>query len=157
VTGGTDLVAPRVDGTGQPVSRRSRFVREPAGMKSNRKGQFRMKATGMVVEAEVDRISADKLMADLRVLAADIEQLRRSVADQTGQRIAQVRARAEQSLKAAGVRVAELQDVALAKTRAAGQATDDYVRANPWQVVAVAAVAGVMLGLLLARGSDSNQ
>ena len=109
------------------------------------------------METEVDRISADKLMADLRVLAADVEQLRRSVADQTGQRIAQVRARAEQSLKAAGVRVAELQDVALAKTRAAGQATDDYVRANPWQVVAVSAVAGVMLGLLLARGSDSNQ
>jgi len=115
-----------------------------------------MKPTGMVPEAEADRISADKLMADLKVLAADIEQLRRSITDRTGQRIAQVRARAGESLKAAGVRVAELQDVALAKTRAAGQATDDYVRANPWQVVAVSAFAGLLLGLLLARGRDSD-
>ena len=115
-----------------------------------------MQTTGLVRDAEGDRISADKLMADLKVLAADVAQLRQATASRAGQRIAQVRTRAEESLKAAGVRVAELQQVALARSRAAGQATDDYVRANPWQVVAISAVMGLMLGLVLARGRDSD-
>ena len=115
-----------------------------------------MKPTVLAMDAEGDRISTDKLMADLKVLAADVAQLRRATVSHTGLRIAQARARAEQSLKAAGVRVAELQEVALAKTRAAGHATDDYVRANPWQVVAVSAFAGLMLGLLIARGGGSD-
>jgi ElaB protein len=67
-----------------------------------------------------------------------------------------VRAKAEESLKAVKARVADLRDVALAKTRAAGRATDDYVRANPWQVSAICAVAGLVLGLLLARAGTPD-
>jgi ElaB/YqjD/DUF883 family membrane-anchored ribosome-binding protein len=105
---------------------------------------------------EGDRVTADKLKADLRVLAADMEQLLSATASQTGQQVAQVRAKAEESLKAAKARVAELQGVALAKTRAAGRATDDYVRANPWQVVGVCTAVGLLLGFALARGGSSD-
>ena|SRR6266496_4024698 len=105
---------------------------------------------------EGDRVTVDKLMADLSVLANDMEQLLKATASQTGQQVAQVRAKAEESLKAAKVRIADLQVVALAKTRAAGRATDDYVRANPWQVMAICAVAGLVLGILLARDGDSG-
>jgi ElaB/YqjD/DUF883 family membrane-anchored ribosome-binding protein len=115
-----------------------------------------MKAREWVTDAEGDRVTTDKLMADLRVLAADTEQLLKATASQTGQRVAQVRAKAQESLTAAKARVAELQDVALAKTRAAGRATDDYVRANPWPVIAIGAVAGLVLGVLLARGGASD-
>ena len=73
-----------------------------------------MQNSGSVKDPEVDRISADKLMADLRVLAADVAELRQATASRAGKRIAQVRTRAEESLKAAGVRVAELQEVARA-------------------------------------------
>ena len=106
--------------------------------------------------AESDRVTTDKLMADLRMLAADTEALLRATASQTGQQVAQVRARAEESLKAARVRIAEFQDVALAKARAAGQATDEYVHANPWQVIAIGAVAGLVLGFVLTRGGESD-
>ena len=44
--------------------------------------------------AESDRITTDKLMADLRMLAADTEALLKATANQTGQQVAQVRARA---------------------------------------------------------------
>jgi len=115
-----------------------------------------MNSRESVTDAEGDRVTADKLMADLRVLAADTEQLLKATASQTGQHVAQVRAKAEESLKAARARVADLQVVALAKARAAGRATDDYVRANPWQVMAICAVAGLVLGFLLARGGDSD-
>ena len=115
-----------------------------------------MNARESVTDAEGDRVTTDKLRADLRMLAADTEQLLRATASQTGHQVAQVRARAEESLRAAKARVADLQDVARARTKAAGRATDDYVRANPWQVIAVCAIAGVVLGFLLAPGRDPD-
>ena len=113
-----------------------------------------MTANRATLNTPMDRVGTDKLMADFRVLAADIDALLSATASQTGQHVAGVRARAEESLNAVKARVAELQDLALAKTRAAGRATDDYVRANPWQVVAAGAVAGVALGFLLSRNGD---
>lgn len=107
-------------------------------------------------DAEGDRVTVAKLMADLGVLATDMEQVLKATASQTGQHVAQVRAKAEESLKAAKARLADLQGVALAKTRAAGRATDDYVRTNPWQVMAICAVAGLVLGILLARDGNSD-
>jgi len=59
-------------------------------------------------------------------------------------------------LQVAKVRIAELQAEAVAKARAAGQATDAYVRANPWEAVAMGAFAGLVLGLLLSRGSSGE-
>jgi len=108
------------------------------------------------MDIEGDPVTIEKLKADLRVLGADMEQLLKATASQTGQHVAQVRAKAEASLKLAMARVAELQDVALAKSREAGRATDEYVRANPWQVLAIGAFAGLVLGLMLARGRDSD-
>jgi ElaB/YqjD/DUF883 family membrane-anchored ribosome-binding protein len=109
-----------------------------------------------VMDTEGDPVTIEKLKTDLRVLAADMEQLLKATASQTGQQVAQVRARAEASLNVAMARLADLQEVALAKTRAAGRATDDYVRANPWQVLAIGAFAGLVIGLMLARGRDSD-
>jgi ElaB/YqjD/DUF883 family membrane-anchored ribosome-binding protein len=102
-------------------------------------------------DAEGDRGTVDRLMADLSVLATDMEQVLKATASQTGQQVTQVRAKAEESLKTARARVAEfkLQGAALAKTRAAGRATDHYVRANPWQVMAICGVVGLVLGIWL--------
>jgi ElaB/YqjD/DUF883 family membrane-anchored ribosome-binding protein len=59
-------------------------------------------------------------------------------------------------LMAVKARVADLQQVALAKTRVVGRATADYAHANPWQVMAIGAVAGLVLGFVLTRGGDSH-
>ena len=67
----------------------------------------------------------------------------------------QARAKAEESLNAVKARVAELQHGALAKTRAAGRATDNYVHAHPWPVVAVGAVAGLVLGVVLSSNGKT--
>ena len=115
-----------------------------------------MNARESVTGANGDRVTTDNLMAHLRVLAADTEQLLRATASQTGQQVAQVRAKAQESLKAARHRVADLQDAALANTRAAGRATDDYVHANPWQAIAIGAAAGLVVGFLISRGDESD-
>ena len=115
-----------------------------------------MNAREWVTSAAGDRVNSDKLMADFRVLAVDIEELLKATASQTGQQVAQVRARAEESLTAVKARVADLQQVALEKTRMAGRATDEYAHANPWQVMAIGAVAGLVLGFVLTRDGDSQ-
>jgi ElaB/YqjD/DUF883 family membrane-anchored ribosome-binding protein len=115
-----------------------------------------MNANEMATGLQTDPVTTDKLLADIRMLAADLEQLLKATASQTGERVAQVRAKAEESLHAARIRVAELQQVAMAKTRVAGRATDAYVHANPWQALAIGAFAGLVLGLMLGRSSDAE-
>lgn len=109
-----------------------------------------------VTVAQDDRVTTEKLVTDFKLLATDIEQLIQATAGETGQRVTQVRAKAEESLKAVKARVADLQHGALARTRAAGRATDNYVHANPWQVIAIGAVVGLVLGVVLARGGTSE-
>ena len=81
-----------------------------------------MNARECAMSAEGERITTDKLRTDLRVLAVDMEELLKATASQTGQHVAQVRARAEESLQVARVRVAEMQTEALERTRAGGRA-----------------------------------
>jgi ElaB/YqjD/DUF883 family membrane-anchored ribosome-binding protein len=76
-------------------------------------------------------------------------------ANQTGERIAAARAKAEESLKAAKARLAEEKAALMAKTRAAAKATEDYVRANPWKTVGIAAGAGFVLCILATRLGQS--
>jgi ElaB/YqjD/DUF883 family membrane-anchored ribosome-binding protein len=101
-------------------------------------------------------VDADKLAADLVTLEAHMEQLLSTAAGQARRRVARVSAKAGQSLSLARARLADMQDAAQARARAAGRATDDYVRANPWRSMALAATVGLVLGVLLMRGGDDS-
>jgi len=48
----------------------------------------------------------------------------------------------------------QIQETVSTKTKAAAEATDAYVHENPWKVVGMAAGLGLVIGLLLGRGSD---
>jgi ElaB/YqjD/DUF883 family membrane-anchored ribosome-binding protein len=102
-------------------------------------------------EAEVRQVAKGKLMEDLRAVVLDTEELLKATANQTGERIAAARVKAEESLKAAKARLSEQEAAVMAKTRATAKTADDYVRANPWQAVGIAAVVGLVLGILGAR------
>ena len=102
-------------------------------------------------EAEVEQVTKEKLMEDLRAVIADLEELLKATAKQTGERIAAARAKAEESLKAAKARLAEEKAAVMAKTKAVAKAADDHVRANPWMTVGIVAAIGFVLGILAAR------
>jgi ElaB/YqjD/DUF883 family membrane-anchored ribosome-binding protein len=110
-----------------------------------------MTARVTAIEAEAEQVAKGKLMEDLRAVVADAEELLKATADQTGERIAAARGKAEESLKAAKALLAEQEAAVMAKTKAAAKATEDYVRANPWKAMAIAAAAGLVLGMLAAR------
>ena len=102
-------------------------------------------------EAEAEQITKGKLMEDLRAVVADAEELLKATADQTGERIATARGKAEESLKAAKIRLDEQEAALMARTKAVAKATEDFVRDNPWKAMGIAAVAGLALGILAQR------
>jgi ElaB/YqjD/DUF883 family membrane-anchored ribosome-binding protein len=96
-------------------------------------------------------VTTDQLVADLKTVMNDAEALLRATSSQTGEKIQEVRARAEASLQQAKVHLTELQEAALKRAREVADATEEYVRENPWQSVGIAAGVGLLLGLLLSR------
>ena len=110
-----------------------------------------LRLTALETEAQVQDITKDKLIEDLKVVAQDVEELLRATASQTGEKIAQARTRAEESLRSAQMRLSEAGDEMAERTRAAATAADAYVRDNPWHAVGIAAGVGLVVGLLLSR------
>ena len=96
-------------------------------------------------------VNKDKLVSDLKVVVADAEELLRATASQAGEKAAVARERIQASLATAKVKLGEAEQALREKTKEAARATDDYVRDNPWQAVGIAAVAGLVLGILISR------
>lgn len=76
--------------------------------------------------------TTEQLLAQLRAVAQEAEELLQATADQTGARVEELRERAKDALEAA-------------------RGIDDQVRKNPWAAVAIAAGVGLVIGLLLSR------
>ena len=98
-----------------------------------------------------DDVSKEQLIADFKVVVADAEALLKATANQGGEKLAEVRAKAEESLRVVKDRMAEAQAALLARTKEAAKATDAYVHENPWKAVGVAAGVGLVIGLLIGR------
>ena len=96
-------------------------------------------------------VNRDKLMDDLRVVIADAEELLRMTADQAGESAADLRSRVQARMNQAKADLVCLQEAAVAKVKAAGHATDEFVHENPWKSIGIAAGAGLLIGLLLGR------
>jgi len=93
----------------------------------------------------------DKLVADLKVLLADAEELLRATASQAGEKVAAARERMQASLASTRARLVDAERALLETGRRAARATDAYVQDHPWQAVGVAAGIGFLLGLLIGR------
>ncbi len=98
-----------------------------------------------------DIVTRDKLVADLKVVVADAEELLKLTAGQAGEKIAAARDRIQRGLEQAKTKLVELEGKAVEKTKAAARATDAYVHENPWKSVGIAAGVGFLLGWLLGR------
>jgi ElaB/YqjD/DUF883 family membrane-anchored ribosome-binding protein len=93
----------------------------------------------------------DRLISDFNTVVTDTEALVKATANQGGEKIAELRAKAEESLRAVKSTLADAQAELLVKTKAAAKATDDYVRDNPWKAVGAATAVGLVIGVLIAR------
>ena len=93
--------------------------------------------------AKLTQASAEQLMDDLHTVLEDAEALLSATAGQAGERIQQVRARAEETVRAARDRLAETQE----------DLTRRYGR-GPWSLAATEK--GVLFGLRHSRTTSSS-
>lgn len=103
------------------------------------------------MEPSSSQFNEEQLIKDLRALAADAEALLMATANTSGDKLAEIRTKAEASLRAAKVTMADAQVGVLAKAKEAATATNHFVQENPWRSVGLAASIGVIVGLLLGR------
>lgn len=96
-------------------------------------------------------VTIDKLKADLKIVIGDAEELLRATASQAGDKALAARARIEESLEGAKLRLARLSEAGMEQARLAARSTDEFVHAHPWKAVGIGAAAGIILGMLISR------
>lgn len=100
-----------------------------------------------------NQISTDKLFQDLQAVVREAEALLKATAGHAGDKVDEVRARAEKTIKQARSRIDDIEGQALRRVKDAATEAEEYVRENPWNAIGIAAGVGLVLGLLLGRRS----
>ena len=95
--------------------------------------------------------ATQKLVTDFKVLVADAEDLAKVTANQTGEKIAALRGKIQQTAADLKPRLTEAETALRERSSAAVTSADNYVRAQPWAAVGVAAGIGLIIGLLVGR------
>jgi ElaB/YqjD/DUF883 family membrane-anchored ribosome-binding protein len=103
------------------------------------------------MEINMEHVTSEKLMQDMRVVVADAEDLLKATAGQTGERIEKIRARAEESLRTARNRMQIAGKAVQESATKAVQSVDEQVHENPWTAIGIAAGVGLLLGIVLGR------
>lgn len=93
----------------------------------------------------------DRLVTDLRSVVADADDLLREVGNSTADEFAAARARIEDRLREARARLDHARVAISQKAGDVADATQEYVRENPWKAFGFPAVAGLIVFLLVSR------
>ena len=96
-------------------------------------------------------VARDRLIADVKVLMADADEIVKAMASATGEKAVELADRLRVNMRNAKDKMADVQVVVADKAKVAARVTDDYVHDNPWQAVGIAAGVGLLLGLLMGR------
>jgi ElaB/YqjD/DUF883 family membrane-anchored ribosome-binding protein len=94
---------------------------------------------------------SEKLVAELKQMVADAEDLLSATASQTGEVAAIARDRIQNSLKVVNRRLHAAEASIISHTRNSAKAADQYAHTNPWQLIGVAAVAAVIISMMIRR------
>lgn len=96
-------------------------------------------------------VTKEKLVADLKLVIADADELLRATASQAGEKVGELRVRMQENLTSARHKLADAEVALKEKSREVARATDDYVHDHPWKSIGVAAGVGLLVGLLIGR------
>ena len=94
---------------------------------------------------------SEKLAADIQILVQDAEELVKATAAETSEKVVELRRHVQQSALDVKSNISRLQGIALEKARPTAVAADHYVRTHPWTAIGIAAMAGLVVGLLTNR------
>lgn len=93
----------------------------------------------------------DQILSGLKAVIDEAQQLLTKAEDRADRGMSSTRERVSSSMRSARDSLSDMQDTAMSATRDAAVTTDRYVKSNPWKTVAVGALVGVGIGMLLSR------
>jgi ElaB/YqjD/DUF883 family membrane-anchored ribosome-binding protein len=94
------------------------------------------------------RVAANQ---EVRKLIADVEELIRRVADAADPELARLRAKVESTVATTKRAISDGTEQVQRQAKDAFEASDRYVRDQPWEAIGIAAIAGLAIGLLVGR------
>jgi ElaB/YqjD/DUF883 family membrane-anchored ribosome-binding protein len=113
-----------------------------------------VRASGNRVANDV-RTGSDHLRSlassEVKSLIADVEDLISRISDLKDADVVKVRSRVESAVSAAKEALANGTGTLRRQAKQVASTADSYVRESPWQALGVAALAGVVVGLLATR------
>ncbi|QNM95630.1 DUF883 family protein [Chitinimonas koreensis] len=95
--------------------------------------------------------TAHPLRDDFSSLIGEVEKLVSHGGALTAEALEATRQRLAEEARVAKARLGELGDAASEKAEEARSMGEDYIRANPWKAVGIAAASGAVVGFLLGR------
>ena len=95
--------------------------------------------------------SKQTLVNDLKGVVGDAEDLLKEVANSTAEEFAAARTKVEARLGEVKSGFDDARTAFTQQARCAADATNQYVRENPWKVIGVAALAGLIAAFLYSR------
>lgn len=85
---------------------------------------------------------AEKIVGDVKILAADLEELVKATTAQSGEKLVQARTRVQSAL-------ANAKDVVVMRGEEAAHMADQYVHQNAWKAIGISAALALLIGLLI--------
>lgn len=102
-------------------------------------------------QANSTQAARDRVLDDLKTLAADAEALLFATADDASAKAKEARARLTAGLEKAKSTYEEFQAQGIESAKVALKKADDTIRSHPYESVGIAFGVGVLLGVLLRR------
>lgn len=88
---------------------------------------------------------------EVQNLISDVEDLIHRVGDATDPEVRRLRSKVATAVETTKKSIADSADVIQRQAREAFQASDRYVRNQPWEAIGIAALAGIAVGYLVSR------
>lgn len=101
--------------------------------------------------AAADQTARDRLASDLKQLVDEADQLLQSAQRSGNGQFSATREKFEDQLRQARAQLDRLEQSAVDNARRAARATDLAVHEHPYSAMGIAAAAGVLIGMLIAR------
>ena len=96
-------------------------------------------------------LARQRVMADLKSLVRDSEDLLKATAGDVSEKAKEARARISSALERAKETCEQLQQQTAASARAAAKRADEVIRTHPYESIGVAFGVGLLIGVLVTR------
>jgi uncharacterized protein (TIGR03382 family) len=103
------------------------------------------------MDTSPSRLARERVMADLKTLATDAEELLKATAGDVSEKAKEARSRVSAALDRAKATYADLQEHGIESARAAAKQADQAIRTHPYESVGIAFGLGLLLGAVLRR------